>query len=126
MRVRTSVVSTIEGAVPRTSVGVGAQRRVPGVAGVAVGATARGVQPTPVGVEHDGALLRLAVVGRRALLDGQAGVAFCRERADLLAVGGRGEGESEESCCREHCGARSRCACREATVSSMLFVGHPW
>ena len=95
MRVRTSVVSTIEGAVPRTSVGVGAQRRVPGVAGVAVVATARGVEPAPVRVEDDGVVLGLAVVLPRALLDGEARVVLRRERADLLAVRDSDEGEGD-------------------------------
>ena len=100
---RTSVVGTIDRAVPRTGGGVGAERGVPGVAGVAVVAARGGVEPAPVGVEHDGALLGLAVAAGRALLDGQAGVILGRERADLLAVCGRDEGEGEESSSGEHC-----------------------
>lgn len=53
---RTSVVSTVERAVRGTGGRVGAERRVPGVAGVAVGAAGDVVEPTPVGVEDDGAL----------------------------------------------------------------------
>lgn len=53
---RTSVVSTVERAVGGTGGRVGAERRVPGVAGVAVSAARDIVEPTPVGVEDDGAL----------------------------------------------------------------------
>lgn len=56
------------------------------------------MEPAPVGVEHDGVLLGLAVVRARALLHGEAGVALCREGADLLTVDGRKQREREEGC----------------------------
>ena len=118
----TAVVSTVEGAVLRACHWVGAERCIPGVAGVAVGRAASGVEPTPVGVEHDGALLGLAVVLGRALRDGDAGVVLRRQRADLLGVSGRQEGECEECRGGEHFDARSRVACRMATLSSMEMV----
>ena len=121
---RTLVVSTVDGAVLRALDGVGADGGVPGVAGVAVVASAGRMEPAPVRVEHDGVLLRLAVVAGRALLDRQAGVVLRRERADLLTVGGRKKGEREESGCGEHCDARE--TGREAVVSSMQSVEVNW
>lgn len=90
------VVRTIEGAVCRASLAVGAERRVPLVAGVAVGVARGAVQPAPVGVEHDSGVLGGAAAAGRALLGSEAGVVLGRVRADLLAVHDSREGEGEE------------------------------
>lgn len=101
--VRARVVRAVERAVLRARRPVGAQCRVPRVAGVAVGVTGGAVQPPPVGVEHDLGAQRLAAAGLGALLRGHHGVVLGRVRADLLA-GHDGEvcecGEGE---CAEHC-----------------------
>lgn len=82
----TGIVGAIERTVLRAGGGVGAERGVPGVAGVAVVASASRVQPAPVGVEDDRALLGLAVVLAGALLNRELRVALRGKRADLLAV----------------------------------------
>lgn len=89
----TGVVSAIESTIRRASVGVRAQRRIPCVAGVAVGAARRLVEPTPVRIEHDRTLEGLAASSRRALGDAELGVSFGGESPHLLTVGDRKEGE---------------------------------
>ena len=102
----TGVVSTVESAVRCARRGVRAERGVPGVAGIAVGAATDVVEPTPVRVEHDGTLESLAASARRALLDTELRVGLSGERAHLLTVGNRKERERYESESGEHGGQR--------------------
>ena len=83
------------------------------------------VDPAPVGVEHDGALLGLAVATGRALLDGDAGVVLRGEGANLLTVGGREEGESEECDGGEHLEASRGRRVVWSAESSMQTVDQP-
>ena len=96
------VVCAVEGTVLRTSGGVGADARVPRIAGVAVGVAASGVQPTPVGVENDGSAQGLASAGRRALLRGQLRVVLGGLSSSLLSVCDGEQGESDEGGGAEH------------------------
>ena len=77
----------------RTSDGVWTNARVPGVAGVAIGATTDVMEPTPVRVENDGTLDSRAASARGALRDAELGVGLGGERAHLLTVGDREERE---------------------------------
>ena len=98
----TGVVSTVDGAVLRAGDGVGAVRRVPFVARVAVGVPASVVQPAPVGVEHNlGAEGRAAALG--AGLSGERRVDLSSRRAGLLAVRDGEVGEGGEGDCVTHC-----------------------
>jgi hypothetical protein len=83
-----------------------AERRVPGVASVAVGVAASGggVEPAPVGIESDGLGGGGATTGLGALCDLELGVGLGGIGADLLGRGDREGGESEKSNAREHFG----------------------
>jgi len=91
--VGTSVVSAIERAV------LGAARRVRAVGGapliavVAVGVARGGVQPAPVGIEHNRVLLRGARAASGTLAHGELGVNLGGVGADLLGVDTSAEGE---------------------------------
>ena len=105
----TGVVGAIQGAVGDTCRRIGAECRVPGVSRVAVGVAGGGVDPAPVGIEHDLSVLSGAAASLGALLPGEGGVDLSCVRADLL---GRDEGKSgeggEESDGSEHC---DECRC---------------
>ena len=96
------VFSAVEGAVLSTGVGVGADARIPLVTGVAVGVAGGGVEPTPVGVEHDGGVQGLAAASSGALHRREVGVGLGCLRAGLLAVRNSEVGESGEGECAEH------------------------
>lgn len=86
-----AVVGTIDSAASCTSHGVGTERGIPRASGVAIGKAGGGVQPAPVGIEHDGGLLGRAAT-RSTLSPGEFGMGLGRQRANLL---GRGSGEEE-------------------------------
>lgn len=96
-----AVVSTVDGAVLGAGHTVGADGGVPGVAGVAVGVTAGGMEPAPVGVEHDGGVHSCATA-LSTFLRAHFGVGLGGECAGLLAVHHREEGEGDESSSAEH------------------------
>lgn len=58
--IRASVVGTVQSTVGCAGRGIGAETRVPGIAGVAVGGTRNLMCPTPVGVEGNRPGLGLA------------------------------------------------------------------
>lgn len=73
------------------------------------------MEPTPVRVEHDGTLESLAAPARGALLHAEPGVGLSGERAHLLTVGDRKEGERYKCESREHLGQLAvGCCCRES------------
>lgn len=86
-----AVVGTINSAVLCTGHGVGAERGIPRASGVAIGKAGGGVQPAPVGIEHDGGLLGSAATGG-TLSPGEFGMGLGGQRTNLL---GRGSGEEE-------------------------------
>ncbi len=112
--VRLLILGAVKGAVGRACLAVGARRRVPGVARVAVGVAAGDVSPAPVGLgsrgqsklsrdgsnsayvkDHSGVLLG-ARAGSRANLDGERRVRLAGDGTDLLAEHKAGKGER---CC---------------------------
>jgi len=98
-----AVVCAVKSTVGSACLTVGAERRVPFVAGVAVGEVLCGVEPTPVGIEDDGALLGCAATSRATFLPAELRVTFSRIIADLLADGPSGEeSERDKSCLWEH------------------------
>lgn len=102
--VHTLVFGTLESTVLSAGRGAGAERRVPGVTGVAVVILVSLVvaEPSPVGVEDDLALLGGAASSGGALLDGNLGVVLSGDAAGLLAQDHSGEGEGNESCLGKH------------------------
>ena len=84
--VGTGVVGTIKSAVLRAGLRVRTKGSIPLVTGVAVGETAGGVQPTPVGVEHDGGLGCGTPAALCTVLRGEFGMVLGLLCADLLAV----------------------------------------
>jgi hypothetical protein len=96
------VLGTVEGTVRSAGHGVGAESSVPLVACVAVGVAANGVEPAPVGVEHNGGRLGDTSSTGRALLRGKLGVGLSRLSAGLLTVHYGSERECQESGCAEH------------------------
>lgn len=100
--VSASIVSTIEGAVLSAADGVSADGGVPRVAGVAVGVAGGGVDPTPVGVKHNGSLNGRASAGGCAVLSGKRRVGLGGLSACLLTVSDGEERESEEGGFAEH------------------------
>ena len=97
------VVSTVESAVSSASHVIGAERRVPGVAGVAVGVAANIVDPAPVRVEDD-LTLDSRAAGGRALRPLEGRVRLGRLCAGLLGGDGGEVDESGEGGSAEHCG----------------------
>jgi hypothetical protein len=95
--VGTSVVSTIKCAVLGTCGTVGAQGGVPSVAGIAVGETAGGVEPTPVRIEDDRSLCGRTTTALRAFLRGEFRMGFCHIGADLLSAHGGEKRKRDES-----------------------------
>jgi hypothetical protein len=86
------VVGAIESAVAGASLGVLADGGVPGVAGVAVGVATLVVDPAPVGVDGDLAVLVRAGAGARALGPSHLGMGLGGLGADLLGGGHAQEG----------------------------------
>jgi len=81
------VISTVESAVRSTGFAIRAKTGIPGVAGVAVGVTGGGMEPTPVRVEDNGtAALDRATAGS-ALRPLELRMGLCCVSADLLPKG---------------------------------------
>ena len=93
VRVLVLLVGALERAVLRARRRVGAERRVPRVAVVAVLGLAHLVGPPPVRVDDDRLLLGRAAARLAALLHRELRVLLRLERADLLRVGRREEHE---------------------------------
>ena len=108
VRVLVLLVGALERAVLRARRRVGAERRVPRVAVVAVLGLTHLVGPPPVRVDDDLLLLGRAAARLRALLHGELRVLLRLERADLLRVGRREEHEEGDRGARvDHfCGLR--------------------
>ena len=109
------IVGTIQGTVCGTGLVVRAESRVPlfrekvsqhdpdcqtessyGVASVTVGGTVDGVEPTPVGINDNRALLVSAASSGGTLLPGQRGMSLSRQSASLLSTGSRRQGREKE------------------------------
>lgn len=90
----TRVVSTLQSAVACACCGIGAELRIPGVSGVAVGVASFRVEPTPVGVEDDLGLLSSATAGGTPL-GGQGRVDFRGIGSNQLAFDAREDREDE-------------------------------
>lgn len=90
------VIGAIEGTVCRTSRTIRAQSLVPSVASVAVGRAGGGMEPAPVAVENDALGLGRAATGG-ASRHRESGMLLSSERASLLSIDSRAEGESTES-----------------------------
>ena len=81
-----SVVGAIKSTVLRARGAIRAERGVPGIAGIAVGISAGGMQPSPVGIEHDRGGLGHATSGLGALLRTEFGMHLSSVGADLLCA----------------------------------------
>lgn len=96
------VIDTLDGTVLGTSGWAGADRGVPSIVGVAILVVASLVSPTPVGVEDNGARDVLALVLRRAALEGHSRVILGLVSANLLTRNEGGKDEGEEKGWAEH------------------------
>ena len=88
-----AVVCTIDSTVLSARSGVSTKGSIPSVTGVAVGVSTGGVEPTPVSVEGDSAVLGGASSTRSALLNADLGVGLSSLSTSLLTVNGREECE---------------------------------
>lgn len=65
---------------------IGTDSGIPSVPGVAVSVTGGRMEPTPVRIEHDGALLSCAAPRGCALFPANFGVNLSRLSTDLLSI----------------------------------------
>jgi hypothetical protein len=96
------VISTIECAILGTGLAIRAKACIPGIAGVAVGVTTSGMQPTPVGVEDNGTTALDCAAATGALRPLQLGMIFGLLGTDLLAESSDDERERYKSMFWEH------------------------
>ena len=94
----TAVVGAVESAILHAGRRVGAESRVPGVSGVAVGVPRGGMDPAPVGIEDDLAVDSGTPTSLLACLPGESRVGLSRVRAHLLGRDDSEEGQGKKGC----------------------------